>query len=267
MSQYGWTNCPLPVRREIEDVTNGFVRALGPNLVGIYLHGSLAMDCFNPDRSDLDLLVVTHQSMDVATKRLLAELLLRHSNAPCPIEISFVHRAQLHPWQYPTPFDLHFSDDWREQTTRELAGDGPILWSDADERTDADLAAHITITLARGVALHGPAPRDVFPPVPHADYFDSIWGDIVQSPHWIGDNRVYGIVNLCRVYAYVRDGLVCSKDEGAMWALSVLSMEQRVLVEQALRAYRGEYDEAAINGKQATAFARKVINDIKRYRR
>jgi hypothetical protein len=28
---------------------------LKENLVGMYLHGSLAMDCFNPARSDIDL--------------------------------------------------------------------------------------------------------------------------------------------------------------------------------------------------------------------
>jgi predicted nucleotidyltransferase len=266
MNQYGWPNCPAPVRRAVEDVVGGFECILGSNLLGIYLHGSLAMDCFNPDRSDIDLLVVTHKGMDVAAKRQVAELLLRHSNAPRPIEISFVHRAQLHPWQYPTPFDFHYSEDWREQTTDALADGSWNLWNNA-ERRDADLAAHLTITLARGIPLCGPAPRDVFPPVPPADYLDAIWGDIAESPRWIGDQPVYGVLNLCRVYAYVRDGLVCSKDEGATWALNATPVEQRVLIAQALRAYRGEQDEATIDRKQVTAFARDMLKTIKRYRR
>ncbi|HHT85033.1 MAG: nucleotidyltransferase domain-containing protein [Bacillota bacterium] len=33
---------------------------LGSNLVGIYLHGSAAMGCWNPRTSDLDLLVVVN---------------------------------------------------------------------------------------------------------------------------------------------------------------------------------------------------------------
>ena len=32
--------------------------AFGANLTGVYLHGSLAMGCFNPKKSDIDLLVV-----------------------------------------------------------------------------------------------------------------------------------------------------------------------------------------------------------------
>ena len=35
---------------------------LQDNLIGIYLHGSLAMGCFNEKKSDIDLLVVVKQS-------------------------------------------------------------------------------------------------------------------------------------------------------------------------------------------------------------
>ena len=33
---------------------------LGDNLVGIYLHGSSVMGCFNPKKSDLDLIIVVN---------------------------------------------------------------------------------------------------------------------------------------------------------------------------------------------------------------
>jgi len=33
-------------------------KILGNNLVGIYLHGSAAMGCFNPKKSDLDLILI-----------------------------------------------------------------------------------------------------------------------------------------------------------------------------------------------------------------
>ena len=31
---------------------------IGEELTGIYLHGSLAMGCFHPDKSDIDLILV-----------------------------------------------------------------------------------------------------------------------------------------------------------------------------------------------------------------
>ena len=36
---------------------------LGNNLVGVYLHGSAVMGCFNEKTSDIDLLVVIHHDM------------------------------------------------------------------------------------------------------------------------------------------------------------------------------------------------------------
>ena len=36
---------------------------LKDNLVGIYLHGSAVMGCFNPLKSDLDLIVVVKDSV------------------------------------------------------------------------------------------------------------------------------------------------------------------------------------------------------------
>lgn len=48
---------------EINDLISTFVDStkdiLGENLVGVYLHGSLAMGCFNPQRSDIDLIIDT----------------------------------------------------------------------------------------------------------------------------------------------------------------------------------------------------------------
>src|SRR5688500_4478221 len=113
MAQSGWPDCPAPVREQVEDFAAALRGTLADNLVGIYLHGSLAMGCFNADRSDVDLLVITRQAIDLETKRELGELLLRSSGAPRPIEISFLRQADLCPWQFPTPFDLHYGEDWR----------------------------------------------------------------------------------------------------------------------------------------------------------
>ena len=53
---------------DTEELLNRFTseskRIIGDDLAGIYLHGSLAMDCFNPDRSDIDLIVVTGDVVD-----------------------------------------------------------------------------------------------------------------------------------------------------------------------------------------------------------
>ena len=42
----------------ISDFTGMNRRILGDKLCVVYLHGSLAMGCFNPEKSDIDMIVV-----------------------------------------------------------------------------------------------------------------------------------------------------------------------------------------------------------------
>lgn len=51
------------------DFTQNTRRIIGDNLVGIYLHGSYVMGCFNPKKSDLDFIIVVNEKMDDASKR------------------------------------------------------------------------------------------------------------------------------------------------------------------------------------------------------
>jgi predicted nucleotidyltransferase len=110
MRLFGWEDCPQAVQSQVKNYVGAMRRHLADNLIGVYLHGSLAMGCFNPETSDIDLLVVTRQGMSLETKRAMIELLLRFSARPRPIEISFLREQDLEPWQHPTPFDLHYSE-------------------------------------------------------------------------------------------------------------------------------------------------------------
>ena len=40
-------------------------RILGNKLTGIYLHGSMAMGCFNADKSDIDIIVIIEDNIMV----------------------------------------------------------------------------------------------------------------------------------------------------------------------------------------------------------
>jgi predicted nucleotidyltransferase len=239
MSQYGWPECPSAVRAQIERLLTACHARLAGNLIGVYLHGSLAMGCFNPARSDLDLLVVSRDSMEVETKHDLIEDLLRISGAPSPIEISFLRALDLVPWRHPAPFDLHYGESLRERYTHELADGRWRGWNET-RRTDPDLAAHVTVLRRRGIALHGPPIADVFPDVPAADYVAAIWGDFLDARRTATRNPAYFILNACRIQAYLRDSRVMSKDEGGDWALRTLAEPWAATVARALAAYRGE---------------------------
>lgn len=239
MNQYAWDTRPEPVRQQVEQVCAALRALLKENLVGIYLHGSLATGCFNPDRSDLDLLVVTERPMAPETKRRIVELLLGTSGNPTPIELSVLAHEHLHPWRYPPPFDLHFSEEWRQRYREDLSTGAGRRW-DQEPRTDVDLAAHITHLLDRGIRLEGAPIGDVFPAVPREGYVAAILADYKDARAGILHNPVYGVLNMVRVCRYLQDGRLSSKDEAGAWATQALPQEDAFVVESALAQYRGD---------------------------
>ena len=254
MAQYGWTDCPESARSQVNGFVNELREVLEDNLVGVYLHGSLALGCFNPERSDIDVLVITKQPMTVETKRQLAEVLLSHSANPAPIEISFLTEAFLKPWQYPTPYDFHYGEDWREKVSAELSSGIWKKWND-EILTDEDLAAHITILARRGVALHGRPVGEVFPPVPEEHYIDSIAKDFEWGKDRIEQYPVNFILNAFRVCAFLEEGRMCSKEEAGAWALSSLGDDFRELVSRALEVYRGQRIQERFDNAELERFA------------
>jgi predicted nucleotidyltransferase len=253
MTQFGWENCPQPTRTQVEKLVASLRSELGDNLLGIYLHGSLALGCFNPGRSDLDLLAVTRREMTAEEKRRILQLLLLSSGSPHPIEISFLTEAQLVPWKHPTPYDLHYSEDWRKRYERLLVEDEPL--AQKTEQRDPDLAAHVTITRRRGIRLYGKPIEAVFPEVPRADYMASIIDDFYWAKEGLLVNPVYFVLNACRIYAYMKESSVLSKEEAGMWALSTLPNEYRPLIIKALAAYRGHKPEPSLDAALLAAFA------------
>jgi streptomycin 3"-adenylyltransferase len=239
MAHCNYYDAPPTTRAQLDRLSAALDAILGAELVGIYLHGSLAMGSFNPLRSDLDLLVIVATPMALETKREVASALLGSSAQPHPIEISFCTPAQLHPWRHPTPFDLHYSEDWRAKTSRELADGTWRQWNNAEPR-DADLAAHIMVTRARGIVLRG-APIDAtLPEVPASDYRASVVGDVAEALATIEAHPVYAILNACRTLAYLREGHVFSKAEGGRWGLQALPAALHPLIAAALAAYAAD---------------------------
>ena len=65
------------VRQQAQDVALRLREALGDTLVGVYVHGSVALGTFRPGLSDLDVIALARRRTDATEKRLLVEI-LRH---------------------------------------------------------------------------------------------------------------------------------------------------------------------------------------------
>lgn len=252
MAQYNWTTCPDPVWKQLQAFCQQMQSILGDELVAIYLHGSLAMGCFNPECSDMDLLVVIRHQLPIETQRQVMEILLEISNAPRPIETSFLVEQELKPFQHPLPYQLHYSETWRQKISDELEDGSWRRWNEV-QRYDSDLSAHLTIIHHRGITLYGLDACDVLPEVPAEHYRASIVGDYIDARDTAVHNPVYFILNACRVHAYLNEQLILSKDEGGVYGLKTLPPEFHSSISQALEIYRGErpdtpFDESVLAG-------------------
>lgn len=181
---------------------------IGEDLTGIYLHGSLAMGCFHPDKSDIDLILVIKDSVSDGQKRRLMDILveLNETGPRKGLEFSMVTEEACRSREYPTPFELHFSP-------------AHLAWYRSDPEdyikkmkgTDPDLSAHFMIIRHYGIVLYGRPVEEVFDEVPREFYLKSICSDIESSGEEILENPLYVILNLCRVLGYAEEGLILSK--------------------------------------------------------
>ena len=236
-----WETCESTIRAWIESVVSGLGDELGDNLVGVYLHGSLASGSFYPPKSDLDLLFVASTSLSAAQRRSFAVRCVQlHRARPITggLECSVVLEAETADPTHPMPFEVHFGENRVDDI---VSG----AMDHAVSRTDPDLAAHCQALREFGRALRGPPIARVFGPVRRADFIDSVRGDIewIIADRHVLDSPVYAVLNACRAL-WLEDGtsprLAPSKEEAALWAAEWLPAEHRPLVLCALDVYRDD---------------------------
>lgn len=234
-----WKTCSSEIKDFVTHLLQKTKEILKDEFIGFYLHGSLAMGGFNSKSSDIDVLVITNKTMTVEIKRELAELFLNYSNSPYPVEISFVNMEQLKKWTHPCPFDFHYSEFWRERYQDDLSK-GTFQYINGELSYDADLAAHITIVNHRGICLEGPPIIEVFPAVPRSHYISSIMGDFQECLENIEEDPIYCTLHLIRVYWYLKEGIISSKQEAGNWGLSSLPKEFNFIIQQVVNSYADE---------------------------
>ena len=203
---------------QLERLVRGLRASLGANLAGAYLHGSLAMDAFDPAHSDIDVLVVVHRGLTPSMRRALSELLLTVSAAPYPVELSVLTVADASRLRHPVPYELHYSEmhrpAWQE---------GHPEREQRNEAGDPDLVAHVFATRRRGRALAGPAAASLFPMPRRAAVADALLRDLAWARASLaaaanaGMAR-YAALNAARALAWAQDDVMLSKREGVAQA-------------------------------------------------
>jgi len=232
-------NIPDHTQNILDKINHSYSDFFGKDLVGIYVHGSLAMGCFNPQSSDIDFLIVVKRSLTLSEKQLLTKSTLRLvADTSEKLEFSVVTADQLENFTYPTPFEFHYSDSWKQKYIDQTI-DLEIT------KCDTDLAAHFVITKKCGFVLTGRPIQELFPEIPHKYYLDSIkkdadwsYDNVLKGPNE-GTCKIphYAVLNFCRVLAFMRESLITSKREGGEWGLLNLPAHYHPIIQEALNEY------------------------------
>ncbi|MBN1640271.1 MAG: DUF4111 domain-containing protein [Anaerolineae bacterium] len=189
--------------------------ALHRELLGVVLHGSLALGDFRPYRSDVDFVVVTHSELPPGALPGLAAMHRRVRATGLPwvsrLEGSYLSQREIRRYD---PAHTHH----------------PALRVDGTFGVDhhgADWVIQRHVIREHGIALIGPDPHALIDPV-RADALRAAAGATMRewwAPQLEDHTRIrdpeytaYAVLTMCRVLYTMRHGRVAAKDVAARWA-------------------------------------------------
>lgn len=248
------------VKNVIEAIHLKIKAVIQENFVGCYVHGSYVLGGFN-EGSDIDLIVITKSPLTLPVKKQLAALFLSISNEPFPIEVTFLHEAQLKIWKHPSSYDFHYSEFWREQFTADLMNNTNKAINE-EPKTDPDLAAHFTILLHKGICIQGASVQKVIPTIPNEDYLNAILNDYTECLEQIDQKPIYSTLNLLRIFLYVKEGKIYSKREAGIWGVGNLPHELSETVKSVLNGYENNIKDIYISKDALARFKQYIIRNI-----
>jgi predicted nucleotidyltransferase len=261
---------PRPIEPDIQAYLERIVATLeewlGAGLVGVYLHGSLAMGVFNPGRSDIDVLAVCGEPLSTDLSEAIGGALdaIPRPQSGGDLEFSLVTAAEARTPSAEPAFEVHVSTHEEHSVV-----DGH------DRPGDEDLVVHFAMTRARGRALLGPKPRDLFREPDRASVIRAFLGDMEWARKhgaagWEGHHMpelasmAYRVLNAARSWRYMETGDLGSKFEGATWLeVRAPNPDVHALVEAAVAFQRGEAPRRP-DGPMVDAFVDRVEAMLRR---
>lgn len=223
-------NMPSAVHSQAQNVLFAAQKHCG-ELLGFYIHGSIALGGYVPGRSDLDLLVVCKSSMTARQRMDFADALLLFHNAPCPIELSVLTQDGLS--HNPPVCTFHFSSMW---APRYAAHDetNPLLHSDFP---DGDIPPYFRVIRQCGIRLFGQEAASLLPAVSDEAFFSAIAGDLDDFSFDDYDQFASNILTLPRILSFAETHKILTKEQAAHWAAERFP-HYKSLLTRALLEYR-----------------------------
>ena len=225
---------PWPeVNRTVERLRDGAGEALGEQLVGLYLHGSLALGDFSPPSSDIDFHAATDGALDgPALERLAAMHAAFKSEGGWPARLEGVY--------FPVAALR------RHDPSAAPAPTVGVDWDLRPGRPGPTWALDRWVTREHGVVVTGPDPRDLIDPIGPADLRSAVLASMLGD--WAGrldegadvgwlrprNYQAFAILMVCRGLHVLERGTVVTKPVAATWAMERLSPPWPAQVERAV---------------------------------
>ncbi len=232
---------------------------LEDNYVGVYFHGSLRLGSFNPNKSDLDFIIVVKNKLSSEVKKKIWDKMLENEELfpKKGFEFSVVLEKNCKEIKHPIEYELHGSKAWINRYKK----DKSLVIND-NYKVDSDLASHFNvINVPNDCMDFGKPSREVFAKIPKAIVIDSNYGDTLECVDEITNNPIYCILNLCRFYALVKDNLTLSKYYGGKWALENMNSSYNDIIKKAMDDYMNDSNNF-YDTERLKSFATETINYI-----
>lgn len=214
---------------------------LNEQLVGVYLHGSLALGDFDPQQSDIDFVVVTADEMASDTIAALAtmhrQLVSRHPRWGSELEGTYVWQSAIRRYEPDKAVFPH------------IERGGTILI----EPHLTDWVIQCYVLREQGLTLTGPQPQTLIDPISTVELqqavialLNSWWAPQLEDTHRLEQSgyQIYAILTMCRILYTLAHGTIVSKPAAARWVQVTLDKRWGALVEHALQHHT---DEATLN--------------------
>jgi hypothetical protein len=210
---------------------------LGPQLVGLYLYGSLSLGDFDPASSDIDFLAVTVEELSEEALEQLPAMHASIASSGLPyatrLEGSYIPRHALRRYDPTNAHHPTIGTDWPFQVG--LHGSNWIL-----ERQ---------IVREHGVVVWGPSPQTLIDPVSLqevravvCEQLKNWWQPRLNDLDWLRPRhyQAFAVLTLCRALYTLQHGTVSSKPQAATWAQEVYP-QWRPIIEKAL-TWRSQHE-------------------------
>lgn len=236
----------------IETVLAGVRHVLGERVIGMLLLGSLATGDYDPERSDIDFLIVTSATLSDAEFHALGRMHadLHASGMPGAqnIEGAYIPLANARAYR---PSDRH---PW-------LGSDGHFAW----EAQNSDWIIQRHIAREQGLIVSGPDPRTLIDPVSPEALKSATASLLREWWAWqIDDHRnlradeyqAYAVLTMCRARYTLATGSIASKPVAARW-LAAQEPRYAALIDRVLAwrpgMHMGELDQTVAMLRAALA--------------